>query len=256
MHAAKSRAQRPGSLTPYSLASRDAPRSSPSLATMRNCGGERHGPRHRTPYGGAGKARDDPGDREGRNDGEERKGEAPGEALPHRGVLKRPGVTTAHRRVSRSPARFRGAAFPSHSSGILRFPGRRAEAHPRASATIRAVSVPTRTIGPVRDGDGTFRVFTDRQAGDSESSRFFLDTSGIGEDDRTILHELQEVQIPDGVDQPHARRRGPGYRARSMTCRVRGCTGKTRGHPRRPRPGRRSSRASCTYRPRWRAGAG
>ena len=49
-------------------------------------------------------------------------------------------------------------------------------------------------------GDRTFGVLSKRQAGDSEYRGFFLDSSGIGKHKTSVVHERQEVEITERVD--------------------------------------------------------
>src|SRR6266478_8162288 len=51
------------------------------------------------------------------------------------------------------------------------------------------------------DGNWPFGIFSDRDAGSPQNCGFFLDATGVGHDQRSVLHQTKEVQITQWVDQ-------------------------------------------------------
>jgi len=64
---------------------------------------------------------------------------------------------------------------------------------------------PGNDIRSTLHGDGPLRIFSDGDAGNAQTRCFFLDASGIGHDDRCMLHQTQKIQIRQGIGQHDSR---------------------------------------------------
>src|SRR6266446_9814222 len=53
-------------------------------------------------------------------------------------------------------------------------------------------------VSTVRDGDRTFRILPECEAGDAESRGFFLDTARVGEDQLCFAQETKKIEVSDG----------------------------------------------------------
>src|SRR5579859_74756 len=53
----------------------------------------------------------------------------------------------------------------------------------------------------LRDCDRALGVLAEGEAGDAEGGGFFLDTAGIGQDQRGFAEQAEEIEITDGRDQ-------------------------------------------------------
>ena len=57
----------------------------------------------------------------------------------------------------------------------------------------------------MRDRDWTFRVVPQRQAGHLQHCRLLLDTARVRQNDGRVVHQPQEVEIPERIDQAYVR---------------------------------------------------
>ena len=54
------------------------------------------------------------------------------------------------------------------------------------------------------DRDGPFSIFAHRDTGYSEAGSFLLDAAGVGDNDGGVLHQAEEIEIPERVNHADA----------------------------------------------------
>src|SRR5260370_15692845 len=62
---------------------------------------------------------------------------------------------------------------------------------------------PRNRVCPALDGNRSFGVFSDGDAGGPQNCCFFLDAARVGHDERCVLHQTKEVHIAEGIGQDY-----------------------------------------------------
>ena len=99
-------------------------------------------------------------------------------------------------------SRIRSALLPSHVFGMR--PSRFDSSCCRAALRMPLGAGAGENICAHFDRDGPFSILANRDAGHSEARCFLLDAAGVGDDDRSVLHQAEEIEIAERVNQADA----------------------------------------------------